>query len=91
MALFETGIVLMTSGIQNLINDIIFKLEVEKALIRHIGGDWGDINEDDKDANDHALKNSDTIFSAYIIENTKIWIITEWNRSVTTILLPIEY
>jgi hypothetical protein len=61
-------------------------------LSRHGAGDWGDLEQEDKDSNDSALTNSDArLFSAYEMPEGKYWVITEWDRSVTTILLPEEY
>jgi hypothetical protein len=61
-------------------------------LDRHAGGDWGDVDADDKKANDDDLAHGGRLLSAYRLKNnTKIWIITEWDRSQTTILLPDEY
>jgi len=60
---------------------------------RHRKGDWGDIPDDDKKLNDSAMENNDErVLSSYQLKDgTKIWIVTEWDRSVTTILLPDEY
>jgi len=62
-------------------------------LRRHLTGDWGELCEEDKCANEHAVKHGNRILSAYRLNgnNTKIWIITEADRSSTTILLPDEY
>ena len=64
-------------------------------LLRHLKGDWGDLAEEDKSENDLAVKAGDLrIFSAYetnIEDVGKIWIITEADRSATTILLPSDY
>ncbi len=61
-------------------------------LLRHLTGDWGELCEEDKQANEAALKYHLRILSAYhLTDGTKIWLITEWDRSVTTILLPEEY
>lgn len=61
-------------------------------LDRHVSGDWGDLCEEDQEANELALKNGDRILSSYHLnDDTKIWIITEHDRSATTILLPEEY
>lgn len=58
----------------------------------HAFGIWGDVDADDKQANDDALKYGSRLLSAYhLSDQTKIWIITEADRSVTTILLPNEY
>jgi len=60
-------------------------------LNRHQIGDWGDLCDEDKAANNEALGNWTRLFSAYIIQDVKFWVITEADRSVTTILLPEEY
>jgi hypothetical protein len=61
-------------------------------LKRHITGDWGDCCPDDAQANDWSLSNGERIFSVYhSAAGDKLWIITEWDRSATTILLPAEY
>jgi hypothetical protein len=61
-------------------------------LARHAKGDWGDLDQDDKAENESALKEGFRILSAYrLTDDTRIWIITEADRSVTTILLPEEY
>lgn len=61
-------------------------------LMRHAAGDWGDVCEEDRLANEFALENELRLFSVYhLSDGTKIWIITEADRSVTTILLPSEY
>ena len=58
-------------------------------LLRHVTGDWGDLCEEDKAANQLAIEQGLRTFSAYKLNNdTKIWVITEWDRSATTILLP---
>ena len=66
-------------------------------LARHLAGDWGELDADDKTANDEAVKDGSRILSAYILKTeVKIWIITEaedenGNREATTGLLPSEY
>lgn len=61
-------------------------------LVRHALGDWGDLVDEDKAANDHALADDLRILSAYRLQDgERIWIITEADRSVTTLLLPSEY
>jgi len=61
------------------------------ALLRHGQGDWGDLGEEDKTTNDEALVQGDRLLSSYHDGETKFWVITEWDRSVTTVLLPSEY
>jgi hypothetical protein len=72
--------------------------EAAEFVLRHVKGDWGELDADDKAANDAGcahegdLDKQDRILSAYhTSKGTKIWIITEYDRSVTTLLLPEEY
>jgi hypothetical protein len=59
---------------------------------RHLFGDWGDLDEEDKRANEHALAVGARLLSAYDLPtDDRLWIITEADRSVTTLLLPLEY
>jgi hypothetical protein len=58
---------------------------------RHVRGDWGDLDSEDKTSNDDALTNGSRIFSAYNVGNGRVWVITEADRSSTTVLLPEEY
>ena len=61
-------------------------------LARHASGDWGEICKDDWQENEFALDKYLRLFSVYRLrDGTKIWVITEADRSVTTILLPSEY
>jgi hypothetical protein len=61
-------------------------------LARHVAGDWGELDEHDKEENESALKDGLRILSAYRLpDGTRIWVITEADRSATTILLPEEY
>lgn len=66
--------------------------EILQALTRHVQGDWGTLDREDLEANEQALKQGGRLFSSYYsIENVKFWIITEADRSVTTVLLPEDY
>jgi len=58
---------------------------------RHMSGDWGDLSAEDKAENELSLREGFRILSAYELEGQRYWIITEADRSVTTILLPQEY
>jgi hypothetical protein len=61
-------------------------------LERHESGDWGEVSEEDKKENDLSVEEGFRILSAYSLEDgTKIWILTENDRSVTTLLLPDDY
>lgn len=69
-----------------------------KFLNRHRRNDWGDLCEEDIQANSNALVSGDRIFSSYHVDPTepepdlnRVWVITEHDRSVTTILLPSDY
>jgi hypothetical protein len=60
-------------------------------LRRHAAGDWGDLGGFDRKQNEQALKVEARIFSAYETAVGRVWVITEANRSSTSILLPSEY
>lgn len=58
----------------------------------HISGNWGTVDQEDWESNDHAVEDETRILSCYLTKhNERLWIITEWDRSVTTLLLPSEY
>lgn len=66
--------------------------EMLEALMRHASCDWGDICDEDRGQNEEALREGSRLFSVYHSrKGVKFWIITEWNRSATTIMLPSEY
>lgn len=91
---FKLGQVVATSGVYEMVGeDIKFNQFVVKSFERHCNGDWGDLGEEDKRANDFALCNgNDRLFSRYDYKDgVSIYIITEWDGSVTTILFPDEY
>ena len=60
-------------------------------LAKHASTDWGSVPAEDATANDQALIHGDRILSSYPVGNGRVWIITEWDRSATTLLLPDEY
>lgn len=60
-------------------------------LTRHVTGDWGKVDDHDKEVNDRAVKDGSRILSVYDVNGQDVWIITEWDRSISTILLPSEY
>jgi hypothetical protein len=63
-----------------------------QALRRHARGDWGEVGVEDQRANDRAVQDGGRLLSAYSTKtNVKFWIITEADRSATTVLLPEEY
>jgi hypothetical protein len=64
----------------------------DSYLTRHANGDWGELSETDRQANEHAVKHGLRVLSSYRLRTgEKIWIVTECDRSMTTILLPEEY
>ncbi len=88
--LFPLGQTLATPGAMVVMQGL--GISPVSLLGRHQCGDWGNLDQEDKQSNDAALKNGSRIFSAYqIAEAVKFWIITEADRSATTILLPEEY
>lgn len=93
---FKLGNVIATRGVMDaLLSDgsSIDRVRgiLTEAVARHVQGDWGNICEYDKQVNDEALVYGDRILSAYEVEGLTIWIITEADRSATTILFPDEY
>jgi hypothetical protein len=88
--LFPLGNVYMTIGARETLEES--NQLPNEFLAQHQSGNWGLICNDDKKENDFSVKNGFRILSAYKTNNdTKIWIITEADRSSTTLLLPSEY
>jgi len=66
--------------------------DILPALGRHLSADWGDLDEQDKRENDRALHEGSRLLSRSLSsQGVRFWIITEWDRSVTTVLLPEDY
>jgi len=87
---FELGQLVITQGAQELL-ERLGKSPFE-YLLRHVQGDWGDMEDADKAENEFALTRELRIFSSYqLTEEEKLWIISEADRSATTTLLPSEY
>lgn len=88
--LFELGDVVATPGA---LDALAAACVMHTALIaRHLAGDWGDLDAEDKESNQEALVTGARILSAYTLPTKqRIWVITEADRSVTTLLLPNEY
>jgi hypothetical protein len=87
--LFPLGQVVATPGAI----EVMDRLGISPAqlLDRHVSGDWGDIHPDDRGLNEQALRDGGRIFSVYGQDNESLWIITESDRSATTILQPGDY
>jgi hypothetical protein len=67
------------------------KIDPLSLIDRHLAGDWGNVPPEDAALNEAALKNGSRLLSSYPLPSGKVWVITEADRSVTTILLPSEY
>jgi hypothetical protein len=90
--MFDLGHQVMTSGVSNWIQGNPSRIiSLSKILNRHKSGDWGDVCDEDKQANNNALKHDLRVLSSYLVDGEKLWVITEWDRSVTTVLFPSEY
>jgi len=86
-AKFPLGAVVATPGVLDALPPGLLPL----LLRRHARGDWGEVDPSDARANDAAIRDGERVLSSYAVGDTKVWIITEWDRSVTTALLPEEY
>jgi len=89
----KLGELVMTRGVNDLVaeNEAFAKF-VLSSLTRHQSGDWGNLDDEDKQENERSLKDGNRILSAYESGSLpKIWIITEADRSATTTLFPNEY
>ena len=90
---FQIGQVVLTRNVNDMVAyETPFYMFVAESMERHCRCDWGDLCEDDKKTNNKALEKGYRLLSAYEHpELPKIWIITEADRSVTTVLFPDEY
>ena len=93
--LFPLGRVVMMTNLQAMLqeaNPECWEAELTGLVSRHASGDWGDLDEEDKLQNDLAVDRGFRIFSAYETgSGVKMWIISEADHSVTTLLLPEDY
>lgn len=92
----KLGRLMATRGVANKMADRPdFEQFARQAFARYRRGDWGEMTESDKRQNDAAVRNGDDrILAAYTNSehpDWKLWIITEWDRSATTLLFPDEY
>lgn len=72
--------------------DVLTQPDIVAALRRHSAGDWGEVDDEDRAANDDAMRVGERLLSVYRAANgTTFWVITEADRSVTTVLLPSDY
>lgn len=84
---FQSGSVVATVGATMVASEE----QIIALLRRHLSGDWGDVDAEDAKANENALKWGERILSSYKVGEEKLWIITERDRSSTTVLTPGEY
>lgn len=92
-AKFPLGRVVVTCGVNDkMAEDPDFAKLVTNSIKRHAAGDWGDLCQEDRQENETSLKEGFRLLSAYEADSLpKIWIITEADRSATTVLFPDEY
>ena len=89
--LFSLGQIVSTPGALSALGDE--GTSSDALLQRHVTGDWGELSEEDRRENELSVKEGFRILSSYKLPRTgvKLWIITEADRSATTLLLPDEY
>jgi len=88
--LFKLGQVVATPSAIDLLRSLALNPLI--FLCRHSQGDWGNLDEEDRQANREALKNGNRLLSSYqLTRSDRLWIITEASRASTTLLLPEEY
>ena len=88
IAVFRLGQIVATP---NALSNVSHE-EVLRGIQRHQAGDWGDVDDEDREANNRALTDGTRLFSVYhTASEVKFWIITEADRSVTTVLMPEDY
>ncbi len=87
---FSPGEIVMTSGAVEAFRAT--NANPLRYLLRHLSGDWGELDPEDKRENEHRLEHGSRLLSAYQLpDGTRVWLITEADRSQTTFLLPEEY
>jgi hypothetical protein len=84
---FPLGKIVMTANASGRLDAVA----VNDGLRRHASGDWGDLPPEDVEQNEFGMKHGERLFSAYGKGEKRFWIITERDRSVTTVLLPEDY
>ena len=90
-ALFPLGRTVITPGALRTLERL--NVSPMDLYTRHVSGDWRDMTGEDQVSNSRAVTHGGRVFSSYHVGNpeTKVWVITEADRSVSTILLPSEY
>lgn len=101
-AKFSPGRIVATPGVLRAVGrryegrELSTMLDLGRKLSRHLAGDWGNLDDEDREANELALNSGERLLSCYCLDDAnpsagKMWVITEADRSVTTFLLPEEY
>jgi hypothetical protein len=89
---FKLGQLTMTCGVAEWANgDLMKSADIGHCIFKHERGDWGEVCASDAALNDEALLVGNRTLSVYTVAGRKIYITTEWDRSVTTLLFPEEY
>lgn len=96
MSAFSLGSLVATASVSEEMKSFTFAQFCKTAISRHLACDWGDLKPEDIASNDFAVIHGERILSSYPLPSPvdgedKIWIITEADRSVTTILFPSDY
>lgn len=87
---FELGAIVATPGALAAMREA--GVNPASLLLRHVNGDWGDLDDEDRAENEFSLREGYRLLSAYILPTgRKIWVITEQDRSATTFLRPEDY
>ena len=89
MGLFEIGRTVATSTVAAFLEDA--GVTPQSLLERHHRADWGSVTPDDQQANEQALAEGDRLLSVYFVRDRKIFVITEADRSATTVMFAEEY
>jgi hypothetical protein len=84
---FPLGQIVATAGAASKLS----QAQIRDLLTRHVSGDWGEVPPEDAQENELSVKEGFRILSAYKVDGVAYWVITEQDRSCTTILLPDEY
>lgn len=89
----ELGMTSFTIGIQSLCrkHSVDPSVVCNELLNKHREGDWGKLDDEDKEVNDDALREGGRVLSVYSLFGEDVYVITEWDRSRTTVLLTEEY
>jgi len=89
----KMGRIVCTRGVAMLMDENLgFAAFVNDCLSRHMAGDWGALNQEDQKANQRALLEGGRLLSNYVLNpHLRVWVITESDRSVSTVLFPEEY